>query len=339
MRDVGSSFTLPTVGPPRTFTLATTKLPTENPHGYASHELSFDVGSYIPIVIDSLSINSPGVCVSGSSLNEGILWYAPGAAPDYLWDLVWNPVSQKVDVTEQRLAISGDYIPIVGDFDNAGCDDIMWYSPGAGADYVWFSRSRFRQGPGLAQKKFAVNGVYRPFVCDLNTYPTSSSNQIVWYAPGSGSESIWLWPARTNELDPVIGNPISVAVPAVNGDYYGFCNGSGGTIIWWPRGGTRGAYWEDYKATTRSYRSKGFIASAQGLRPTGQKSIYPEVIYGTGSRADFELTQTAPPGFEPGEIFSINATGKVVQGNNIRVEMSTGVDRIYTECVECLLRG
>jgi hypothetical protein len=83
--------------------------------------------------------------------------------------------------------VSGVYAPIAGDFDGNGIDDIYWYRPGTGTDYLWtgtptgFSSSIPRQ----------VTGTYTPVRGD---YDGNGRDDIHWYRPGTGTDYLW-WSA------------------------------------------------------------------------------------------------------------------------------------------------
>lgn len=74
-----------------------------------------------------------------------IFWYQPGTGADYIWwnDTVTapNPLDEYQVFNEQRVEVSGNYIPIVGKFDNTYApQDILWYGVGNHVDYIWYGR-------------------------------------------------------------------------------------------------------------------------------------------------------------------------------------------------------
>lgn len=50
-----------------------------------------------------------------------LFWYAPGAGRDTLWDFLGGVRR------ESAQSVSGDYLPVAGNFLGDGCDDVMWF--------------------------------------------------------------------------------------------------------------------------------------------------------------------------------------------------------------------
>jgi len=84
------------------------------------------------------------------------------------------------------LNITGDYVPVVGDFDGNGIDEILWYGPGDAPDSMWRDR-----GPGTCWKVIRINvrGVYVPLVGD---YDFDGRDDIFWFGPGTSYDTLWL---------------------------------------------------------------------------------------------------------------------------------------------------
>lgn len=145
-------------------------------------------GDYVPIV---------GICG-----DVFILWYAPGAAPDYYWRFEGG-VDAPPTVTP--VTIGGDYMPVVGNFDGSTCVDIVWYGPGAAADYVWWN---YAPPAAVDSEAVTIGGQYRPVTLELDDV---GLDDIFWYAPGPAPESVW-----EGQLDQSFD---ASPAPAVNGDY------------------------------------------------------------------------------------------------------------------------
>lgn len=147
-------------------------------------------GDYVPL---------PLLC--GEDLD--ILWYAPGSAADFVWSGI-DLSGPSMSYTNRPTSISGWYKPLVGDFDGDACDDIFWYAPGTGADFIWYNDG----ASTFASRQVSVNGWYRPVV---NFFDGNLTDDIYWYAPGAAAEAMWV-----GNTDRTMS---SVRAPQVNGDY------------------------------------------------------------------------------------------------------------------------
>ena len=81
--------------------------------------------------------------------------------------------------------VGGNYIPLVGDFDGDGKDDVFWYAPGKAADSVWYGASNRH----FDEVREQVLGTYRPVVLDFNG---DGRSDILWYGPGAQADAVWL---------------------------------------------------------------------------------------------------------------------------------------------------
>ncbi|WP_434424475.1 FG-GAP repeat domain-containing protein [Nannocystis pusilla] len=109
-------------------------------------------------------------------------------------------------------AVGGDayrHIPLLGDFDGDGYGDIFWYGPGSLTDRLNLLGGSLWDDieGGATVLDHPVSGHYKPFVGDFNG---DNRDDIFWYQPGSGGDSIWLFNAA--------GGYTSVA-RTVNGDF------------------------------------------------------------------------------------------------------------------------
>ena len=66
-------------------------------------------------------------------------------------------------------------MPITGDFDGNGVDDIVWYGPGGSPDYQW----NFRVGGSYTSVPRRVNGHYTTTVGDFDG---NGHDDILWYS-------------------------------------------------------------------------------------------------------------------------------------------------------------
>lgn len=160
--------------------------------------------------------------------HDDIFWYAPGSAPDSLW--VGGP---RGSFSRQAFSVNGTYTPVVGNFSGDGYTDILWYAPGSAADSLWTSVST---PATFSASAISIGGTYQPIVLRHSfaaaaAPPSARSlriltvpDQLVWYAPGSGGDSIWLFdtssPGRhTSQSLSLPGSPRLVPLYA-NGDVY-----------------------------------------------------------------------------------------------------------------------
>ncbi len=76
-------------------------------------------------------------------------------------------------------------MPIVGDFNDDGRDDILWYAAGRGFDQLMLA------GPGrvFSRHSITINGTYEPLSGDFNG---DHHLDILWYAPGPSPDFLWL---------------------------------------------------------------------------------------------------------------------------------------------------
>ncbi len=63
-----------------------------------------------------------------------IIWYTPGASPDFLWWAADGSFSSAL-----APAVNGSYVPVAADLDANGRDDVVWYAPGRATDNIWWS--------------------------------------------------------------------------------------------------------------------------------------------------------------------------------------------------------
>jgi alpha-tubulin suppressor-like RCC1 family protein len=139
-----------------------------------------------------------------------------------------NPFAQRSAAAPRRAVaaglpadavVRGRYIPIVGDFDCNGRDDIFWYAPGSAQDFVWYSTRN-----GFVSHDYAVNSVYTPVAGDFDG---DGCSDIFWYAPGRASDYVWYgsqFKQFTAEQEPVFGSYTPIV-----GDF----DGDGHSDIWW----------------------------------------------------------------------------------------------------------
>ena len=105
--------------------------------------------------------------------------------------------------------VDGSFTGVPGDFDGNGYDDIYWYAPGPGTDYVWLS-----DGNEFWQSTSAANASLQQAL--VGDYDGDGDDDIYWYAPGPVEDALWVaqagrfyWittPQVTTAHTPVTGN-------------------------------------------------------------------------------------------------------------------------------------
>ena len=86
---------------------------------------------------------------STATARDDLLWYGPGGAGDYRWAGHSRPA-----LPSRSMSVSGDYIPVAGDFDGDGCGDVLWYGAG--------HAPRLRVGGGARSRRSVAVAVERP---------------------------------------------------------------------------------------------------------------------------------------------------------------------------------
>lgn len=151
-----------------------------------------------------------------------IFLYRPGADSDYI---LWAGAGRSFIMAPT--VVTGTYVPIVGNFDGAHGDDILWYSEAGGYVTRWYSTggSVFTK---LGSYSVDPGGPYTPIV---GNFDGSLGDDIFWYAPGSAADRIWysLGGGSTafSKQDPPEG--VEGVYRPVSGDF----NGDGRTDIFW----------------------------------------------------------------------------------------------------------
>ena len=174
-------------------------------------------GTYTPLVGDF------GGAVAG---RDDILWYAPGAATDYLWLSDGDRTFTKAALPTQ---VSGTYTPIVGDFAGNALDDVLWYAPGAAADYLWTSL-----GGSFSASPETISGTYLPAVLD----DTAGKDDILWANPAGGPGSVWSFEGGGTHLSNPITSPAG-SKPLVGHFNTGVC----ADVFWYASGPAADSLW------------------------------------------------------------------------------------------------
>jgi hypothetical protein len=170
----------------------------------------------------------------GDAYDE-ILWYAPGATSDYVWNFTSFTGYQTRPYT-----VSGNYRPIPGDFTGDGTDDIVWYVPGAGQDYIW----DYNSDGSYTSVPYTISGNYTPVA---GSFGTNDTDDILWYVPGAGADYLWDFnvgsTAYASRPFPINGSFRPVVLDKYNDgwtgdDIFWYSPGTGADYLWDFDGGT-----------------------------------------------------------------------------------------------------
>jgi hypothetical protein len=89
----------------------------------------------------------PVVADFSGDFKSDIVWYQPGTAIDVFWK-GFAPTAPYFARETANLGMTGNWVPVAGDFNGDGTADIFFYGPGNASDRVW----RSNQTAWLAQK-------------------------------------------------------------------------------------------------------------------------------------------------------------------------------------------
>lgn len=165
-----------------------------------------------------LSVSGTYQPVVGNFGGDGaadILWYAPGSGADSLW--LGNAGKRGASgFTRRALSINGTYRPVIGDFAGDDRDDILWYAPGSGGDYLWTNKG---DGTFTSAAK-RIGGTYTMY--RLYDYRAGFKDDLFLHAVNSQSPSYeWHFSdATTGAYTSLQMNAIGYKRPVV-GDWNG----------------------------------------------------------------------------------------------------------------------
>lgn len=207
---------------------------------YSAFNTAFDPASMMCAGASNVNSLAPGACFgdSGGPLT------VPGLNGDYLVGLVsWGvgialcgtlPAAftrlasmrawlQSESVPIQAAAFSSfaapqfpaAAIPVSGDFDNDGFDDILSYQPGTGAEQVFRGAAT---APMPSDPSVSVNAKYRPLPCDLNG---DSHTDVALYGPGLRFDTALLGAVSPGSFTPTPAAAIDEDAVVVAGNFNG----------------------------------------------------------------------------------------------------------------------
>jgi hypothetical protein len=197
---------------------------------FTSSELTIN-GYYHPIVLD---YNDDGL--------SDVLWYDPYTSSSPLWTGVGNGMfaGGAVNVTGNGVAASGQpYQAIVGQFNNDGNADILWYGAGDAPDVLWLGSAASPAGSVIG---LSIKGTYKPFA---GNFDGGGSDDVFWYNPGTGGDALWTFndDASHGETTLDVDGDYAPVIGDFDGDFDSdilwYTPEVGGGILWTATGGGR----------------------------------------------------------------------------------------------------
>jgi len=118
--------------------------------------------------------------------DDDVVVYRAGPASDQLWrggPNVGTVAGGSGGFASTTIAITHSYVPVVGDLDGDGDDEILWYAAGPTPDPIWFG-----QPSGLAARTVNVNGTYFPQMADVDGV---AGDDILWFRTTATVVPVW----------------------------------------------------------------------------------------------------------------------------------------------------
>ena len=179
-------------------------------------------GTYTPLVGD----------FDGDGFDE-ILWYAPGFAPDFMWNF-----TSYSSVQSRSYPVNGVYSrPTVGDYTGDGADDILWYAPGFTQDWLW----DYNRGGSYNSGPRTINGHYLPV---SGSFGNDRTDDVFWYAPGTAADYLWDYVPGSTAYQSVAQSVNATTYRPFSLDVYN--DGPGSEDIYWYAPGTSPDFYWDY---------------------------------------------------------------------------------------------
>ncbi|QXC61054.1 FG-GAP repeat protein [Aquihabitans sp. G128] len=231
---------------------------------------------------------------------ESAFLYNPGSGPDGLLRTSTAGAGPLALGALQSAPVGGDFRPLVGDFNGDGITDIFWYAAGTAADYLWL----FNASGGHTSRTLSVNGTYRPYVAetDYDILPGDDddyTDDIIWYAPGAGADSIW-------DFDQTGGH--STRSITLGGNYIAVTGYFGGPTM---DGPSKGIIWYDQNGADYLWRFKANGTHTSQALPNQSGDREPIVGYFTDGGGESVLWYR--PGSASETLWRFNADGSVAQ--------------------------
>lgn len=144
---------------------------------------------------------------------------------------------------------------IEGDFGGPNGTDVFLYNPGSGADGILSAAPTEGGGFNQSLRPETINGTYTPVVGDFDG---NAIDDILWYAPGAGADTIWLFKANGSHTAKAVTINGSYKPTAINVDGDGYSD-----IVWYAPGTAPDSIWRFGPSANHTTKSIAINGSYQ----------------------------------------------------------------------------
>lgn len=114
---------------------------------------------------------------------DDILWYAPGSAPDHIWDFAATGGA----ISSEQIAINGTFTVLASSWTPAMGDDLLFYAKGTAPDALW----SFGANGQITKRSLTINGTFTPYACDCIRSGAGDRRDILWHGAGAATDVVW----------------------------------------------------------------------------------------------------------------------------------------------------
>lgn len=255
-------------------------------------------GNYLPFSGDFNADGRADLGLYGS-------WTRPDA-------IAYSDGNQTFHQSSSALNQAGAFEPVAGDFNGDGRTDVYWYEPGndpviafsnrAGANYDSSARvdtlSFKGTGTSWSSESLAQDWTAEPIVGDFDH---NGLDDILWYRPGSASDSLWLMRSDGNGGTTVVRKSLQIGgnYTPVAGDFngngytdiYWYAPGAAKDVIWWF--GEGGEHVASTSTAAMQVTRADYRPFAGDFNGDGKAEIF---WYAPGAASDCEWSSISPDG-------------------------------------------